>query len=143
MVDDIGTMNLIEAAARARVKHFVLESSLGVGDSRQGLSVIDRFFLRRELGPKHRSESRLRESGMGFTILRPGRLLHGAATGDVVLTERGVRTTGAVSRADVARLMVAAPYTPEAHGRTFELVGRAGARFDPARLAAIAWRRPA
>lgn len=142
MVDDLGTMNLIEAAARAGVKHFVFQSSIGVGDSQKGLSALDQFFLRRELGPKERAESRLRQSGMNFTILRPGRLLHGPATGDLFVTERGGTTTGSVSRADIARLMVAAPCTPIVHGRTLEVVARASASGNKERAVSIDWTSP-
>jgi uncharacterized protein YbjT (DUF2867 family) len=142
MVDDLGTMNLIEAASRAGVHHFVFESSIGVGDSRDGLSALDRFFLRRQLGPKHRAETRLREAGVPFTILRPGRLLHGSANGDLLVTERGGTTTGSIARADVARLMVASPFTTSAHGKTLEVVGAGDGRAPQSQRVTVAWSPP-
>jgi len=48
--------------------------------------------------------------------------------------------SGVIPRADVARLMVAALFTPEAENRTFEIVSRAGLRSAPRATVSIPWR---
>jgi uncharacterized protein YbjT (DUF2867 family) len=50
------------------------------------------------------------------------------ATGDVLVAEGSKKMTGSIPRADVARLMVASLYAPEAINRTFEVVARTDAK---------------
>jgi uncharacterized protein YbjT (DUF2867 family) len=73
------------------------------------------------LDAKTEAERAIRESGLRYTILRPGILTTGAATDDVQVGPAGIGLWGAVSRADVARLLVAAPFTPDAADRTLEV----------------------
>lgn len=122
-VDGRGNVNLVEASADAGVETFAMESSLGVGGDRG--SVMARTF-QLFIGPvieaKTRAERAIRESGLEYTIFRPGILTGSWATGDVQVGDAGTGLWGIVSRRDVARLMVAALDTPEATDRTFEVV---------------------
>ena len=72
--------------------------------------------------PNYEAETAVREAPVRHTVLRPGALTGGPRTDDVTVAEPGARLWGLVSRADVARLMVAAPTTPDAADRTFEVV---------------------
>ncbi|MFC6903900.1 SDR family oxidoreductase [Halalkalicoccus tibetensis] len=141
-VDGQGVMTLADAASEAGVEHFVFESSLGVGDAKAGLPLPARLLIRPILRAKDRSESHLRESGLTYTILRPGMLTDDAPSGDAVVGEGGDSVSGRISRADVARLMVAAPFTPEAAGRTLEIAGRDGLRGTPTNVVAMRWVEP-
>lgn len=71
-VDYGTTVALVEAAKRAGVEHFVLLSSVGAG---MGLGSY--------LAWKKKTEQLVRDSGLGFTILRPSYL-----AGDDEMTER-------------------------------------------------------
>ncbi|SEO23662.1 Uncharacterized conserved protein YbjT, contains NAD(P)-binding and DUF2867 domains [Halogranum amylolyticum] len=122
VVDDAGVRNLVNAAVAADVDRFVLESSLGVGDSREQAPLGLRLVLWRYLAAKNRAEAWLRSSGLTYTVFRPGKLTDDPASGDVLVGEGGATVSGAISRDDVARLMVAALSTPEAADRTFEVV---------------------
>lgn len=105
------------------MRHFVLESSIGVADSSGTASVA------------------LRASGMACTIIRPSRLTNDPATGDVLVGEGGCAVSDTISRADVARVMLVSLLTPEARNRTFEVVSRAGQRGAPGSgLVSIDWR---
>jgi uncharacterized protein YbjT (DUF2867 family) len=129
VVDGAGVLNLIEAAGEAGVRTFVLQSSIGVGDSRAGMPLWARLFmLRWAVREKERAERALRESGIEYVVFRPGWLTDEPATNDVLLGEGGGDMTGSVPRADVARLMVATLFTPAALGRTFEVVARKEAK---------------
>lgn len=141
-VDGKGVINLVDAALEAGVEHFVFESSLGVGTARRGLPLPARVAIRPILRAKSRAETHLRQSGLSYTILRPGRLTDDPPTGAVVVGEGGDSVTGSVPRADIARLMVAAPFTAEAENRTFEAVSREGLRGTPSNVVAITWTEP-
>lgn len=142
LVDGRGVENLATAAVAAGAESFVLESAIGVGSSRAMLPAPARLALGRVLAAKERGEEAVRTAGVAHTILRPGRLTEGTATGDVLVGEGGDAVTGAIPRADVARLLVAAPFTPAAANRTFEVVSRAGARGTPSGLVEVDWRWP-
>jgi uncharacterized protein YbjT (DUF2867 family) len=141
LVDGPGVCNLVDAAAEAGVERFVLISSIGVGDSRPGLPIPFRALLSLTgiLGAKEASEAHLRDSGLAYTILRPGSLTDDDATGDVVVAEGGDTISGSIPRADVARLAVAALDTPAAEGRTIEIVSREGLRGEKRGVIDIEW----
>lgn len=122
-VDGEGNANLADAAADADVEAFVMVSALGVGDERPG--PMGRLF-RLAVGPtiraKGRAEAAIRAAGLRYTILRPGMLTPGGPSADVVAAEAGAGLWGVIPRTDVARLAVAAPFTPEGADRTLEVV---------------------
>jgi uncharacterized protein YbjT (DUF2867 family) len=141
-VDGTGVENLVNAAVAADVERFVFESAIGVGDSREKMPAPFRVPIWRTLNAKNHAEAVLRTSGLMHTILRPGMLTNAPATGDVLVGEGGATVSGRVPRADVARLMVAAPFTPEAENRTFEVVSRDGLRGTARGVVEIDWRVP-
>lgn len=140
--DGRGTENMVDAARDAGVERFVLVSSIGVGDSKSGMSLGLRLLLRGlgVLSAKARAEAHLRESGLAYTILRPGGLTNADATGDVVVGEGGDTVSGSIPRADVAGLCVASLFTPAAENRTFEVVARRGLRGTPEGVVEVDWR---
>lgn len=103
LVDDAGNRNVIDAAGPNR--HIVLVTSLGCGDTADLVS--DR--LRRAIGDvleaKTAAERHLRDSGGRFTIVRPGGLMDGPATGTAGLQARP-EGAGLIRRADLAELVV-------------------------------------
>lgn len=142
LVDGKGVIDLVDAAREAGVEHFVFESSLGVGDAKPGLPLPARLAIKPILDAKDASETHLRESGLSYTILRPGRLTNDPPSGEIVVGEGGDSVAGAIPRADVARVMVASLFTPEAENRTFEIVSRSGLRGTPENVVSITWTEP-
>jgi uncharacterized protein YbjT (DUF2867 family) len=123
LVDGRGNTQLLDAAVAAGASRFVMESSLGVGDDRGSwMARTFRLAIPTVLRAKDRAESAIRDSGLAYTILRPGVLTGGSASDDVQVAEAGTGLWGAVSRADVARLLVASLSTPRAENRTLEVV---------------------
>ncbi|MFC4246640.1 NAD(P)H-binding protein [Natribaculum luteum] len=139
LVDRTGVINLVTAAVSADVSHFVLESAIGVGSSTAGMPIPGRLLLWGSLRAKRDAETSLRRSGLGYTVIRPGRLTNDPPSGEVLVGEGGDTVSGSISRADVARVMAVAPFTPEARNRTFEVVSRDGLRGSPKNLVAIDW----
>jgi uncharacterized protein YbjT (DUF2867 family) len=122
-VDGTGNRNLVEAAAEAGTEAFVTESALGVGDEPASpLATAFDLFIGPVQRAKAEAEAALRDAPLRHTILRPGVLTGGPRTGLVQTAKPGARLWGGVTRADVAHLLAAAPFTPAAADRTLEVV---------------------
>ncbi len=102
--DYLGNKNLIDAAVKAGVKKFILVSSIGSGNSVVALPPQALETLKPVLIEKEKAEQYLIESGLIYTIIRPGGLKSETATGNGVLTE-DPRVAGTIHRADVAQLV--------------------------------------
>ena len=102
--DYLGNKNLIDAAVKAGVKKFILVSSIGTGNSKSALSPQALETLEKVLIEKEKAETYLINSGLTYTIVRPGGLKSEAPTGNAVLTE-SPKVCGMINRPDVARLV--------------------------------------
>ncbi|GAB3968482.1 NAD(P)H-binding protein [Actinoallomurus acanthiterrae] len=117
-VDRAASALLADAAQRAGVRRFVQISSMGAGKPPEpGRDDVWSAYI----NAKTAAEEDLRGRDLDWTILRPGRLTDGPATGRVLLAESVPR--GAVTRADVAAVITALLGSPGTTGRTLELVG--------------------
>ncbi len=106
------TQFLLAAMSRHGVRRLICVTGIGAGDSRgHGGFFYDRIvqplFMKSIYEDKDRQEALLRTSDVDWTIVRPGTLTNGPATGLArALTDlTGVRA-GRVSRADVAAFIV-------------------------------------
>jgi len=106
------TRALVDAMSKAGVRRLIAVTGLGAGDSRGhgGLlydAVIFPLVLKRVYDDKDVQEQIIRRSGLDWTIVRPGLLTSGPATGRYrVLTDPASWTAGTISRADVAEFLV-------------------------------------
>ncbi|OBB70204.1 SDR family oxidoreductase [Mycobacterium sp. 852014-50255_SCH5639931] len=100
-VDRDAAIRVIDAAARAGVKRFVMVSYFGAGPN-HGVPPDDPFFPYAE--SKAAADAHLRASDLDWTVLGPGRLTLDPATGHITLGQG----KGEVSRADVALVIAAA-----------------------------------
>lgn len=100
-----GTVRLVQAARSARVTRFVLCSTIGAVPTPGVPEHLIKAFA-----PKGEAEAALRESGVPFTIIRPGRLV------DAPMDE-----PRAIERSLVGRALVAALFRPEARNGIYEL----------------------
>jgi uncharacterized protein YbjT (DUF2867 family) len=119
-VDYRGVKNLVEAAlAAGGVEHFVLVSSRGVAEPTHPLNrFADNVLLWKGLG-----ENALRFSGLPYTIVRPGGLTDEPGGNGIHAGTDASLPPGAIPRADVARVCVAALGNPAAYRKTIALVG--------------------
>ncbi|WP_306057311.1 NAD(P)-binding oxidoreductase [Natronococcus wangiae] len=139
LVDRTGVSNLLTAAVSEGVSHFVHQSAIGVGSSKAGLPLPARLVIRGSLKAKHDAETAIRRSEIDYTIVRPGKLTNEPPSGDIVVGEGGDSVSGSISRADVARVMAAAPFTGDARNRTLEVVNRGGLSGPPKRVVDVDW----
>jgi putative NADH-flavin reductase len=109
-----GTSNIVAAMTKCRVRRFVCETSLGVGDSRGRLGVLYTFFLIPLLlyfyfQDKELQEKCIMQSSLDWIIVRPAALTNGKQTGAVREGKDigSLLFTHRISRADVASFMLA------------------------------------
>jgi len=112
-VDRDAAIRVIDAAAQAGVRRFVMVSYFGAGPD-HGVSQGDSFFPYAEA--KAAADAHLRVSDLDWTVLGPGHLTLDAPTGRIAIGE----AKGAVSRADVALVVAAALQDDSTIGRTIE-----------------------
>ncbi len=118
-VDYGGVKNLAQAAADTSVQQVVLMSSAGVTHEDHVLNqMFDNLLIW-----KLRGEDALRDSGVDYTIVRPGGLMETPGDETAVVFEQGDSSTGMISREDVALVCVAALQVPAARNKTFEVFG--------------------
>ncbi|MBD2355547.1 SDR family oxidoreductase [Tolypothrix sp. FACHB-123] len=118
-----GNKNLIDAAVKAGVKKFILVTSIGTGNSVGALSPQALAALQNVLIEKDKAEQHLINSGLTYTIIRPGGLKSEPATGNAVLTE-DIRIVGSIHRADVAQLVVRALNSERANNKVLSAVDK-------------------
>ena len=97
-----GAVKLIEAARALGVARFAIVSSMGTED----VEHADER-MRPYLEAKRDADDALRESGLDWTIVRPGRLTDTPGTGRIDAA-RAVARRGEITREDVALVMLEA-----------------------------------
>ena len=111
-VDRDAAIRVIDAAAQAGVRRFVMVSYFGAGPD-HGVPQDDSFFPYAEA--KAAADAHLRASDLDWTVLGPGRLTLEPATGRIA-----VGAGPEVSRADVALVVAAALADDSTIGRTID-----------------------
>jgi len=113
-VDHDGAIKLIEAAKKNGISRYVMISAMGLDEPRG--SEVFRVYQK----AKAEADEALRESGLDYTILKPGRLTNERGTGKVSLGTGLER--GEIPRADVAAMLAEIFETPGTAGKTLDLV---------------------
>ncbi|MBM4310604.1 MAG: SDR family oxidoreductase [Deltaproteobacteria bacterium] len=126
-IDNMGNQNLARAAQAQGLRHIVVISSIGAGNSRDAVSCMYRWPMLSVLKAKTRSEDFIRSCGIDYTIIRPGGYTDEDIADEIAFGEGG-RITGRVKRAQIARVCVDALENPSMKNRTFEVVARARVR---------------
>jgi len=115
-VDYGGVSNMATAAAQTGVKPFVLVSSSGVTHEDHFLNkAFDNV-----LNWKFKGENALRDSGVPYTIVRPGGLVNTPGGEQALVFSQGDTAAGRISREDFALICIAALNQPAAINKTFE-----------------------
>ena len=110
-----GAVKLIAAAKAGGSSRYVMISSMGADPDAPG---DDTYAVYRQA--KGKADAELVDSGLAYTIVRPGRLTDDEGTGRVRLAERVGRAE--IPRDDVAALVAAVLHEPATARKTFEAV---------------------
>jgi len=112
-VDRDAAIRMIDAAADAGARRFVMVSYFGAGPN-HGLPQDDPFFPYAQA--KAAADAHLRDSELDWTVLGPGRLTLEPASGRIAVGAG----KGSVSRADVALVIAATLHDDSTIGRTID-----------------------
>ena len=114
---DLGAaVKLIEAARGAGVRRYIMVSSIGADDPASSGEA-----MRPYLEAKAEADAALVDSGLDYTIVRPGVLTNDPGTSRVTAGPDVARAE--IARDDVAAVIVAALDEPSTVGKTFVVVG--------------------
>lgn len=110
MIRTEGTRNIINAMKKSDVRRLIVVSAMGVGESWDSLSLINKAFfaiLLKSAREDHEAqEAGVKASGLDWTIIRPSGLVNSPRTGVYSVGENIRANTSQISRADVADLIL-------------------------------------
>src|ERR687897_1161023 len=109
-----GAVKLVEAAEKHGVRRYLMLSSMGAGDPGGGSEAMRPYLI-----AKARADERLQESGLDYTIIRPGGLTNEEGTGRID-AEESLGRRGGISRDDVARTFAEALEVENTYRKTFD-----------------------
>ena len=116
-VDLQGTKNLVNIAKEHNIKHFVIVSSLCVSKFFHPLNL---FWL--ILFWKKQAETYLQQSGLTYTIVRPGGLKNEDNTEQIFMSSADTLFEGSIPRQKVAQVCVEALFNDDAQNKIVEIV---------------------
>ncbi|MED1601363.1 SDR family oxidoreductase [Alkalihalophilus marmarensis] len=116
LIDMWGAMKAVDAAKKHKVDRFVLLSSMGTVDPDKS-DRIKHYLVAKKIADDH-----LKQSGLNYTIVRPGTLTDDEALGTIKLEQEiEVRDT-TITRADVAKVLAEVVDRVNTYGKTFEIL---------------------
>ncbi len=114
-VDQEGAKKTIDASKKDGIKKFVMLSSMGADKPEEASD------LRDYLKAKHNADEHLKQSGIEYTIVRPGTLNNQDGKGKIQL-ETSLNKSGEISRRDVAETLVGSVEGSVGKNKTFEII---------------------
>lgn len=114
-VDQEGAKRLTDAAKNAGIKKFVMLSSMGA-DNPAAIAQLQDY-----LKAKQKADEYLKNSGLNYTIVRPGGLTNEKGTGKID-THPQLTNSASIARADVAHTLVEVLEDDVKQNQTFEFI---------------------
>ncbi|HEY9664359.1 MAG TPA: NAD(P)H-binding protein [Allocoleopsis sp.] len=118
-VDLVGNKNLVDVAKEKGIQHFVMVSSLCVSRLFHPLNL---FWL--ILVWKKQAEAYLQQSGLTYTIVRPGGLKNDDNSDAIVMQRADTLFEGSIPRTKVAQVCVEALFQPQSQNKVVEIVAK-------------------
>lgn len=115
-VDRDGAIAVIDACRKAGVERFVMVSSMGADTPESGPENLQHYLRAKQAADRH-----LRDSGLSYTIVRPGSLTDDSGSGHVDAATT-LERRGSIPRDDVAAVLLQVLDAPNTQGRQFELL---------------------
>ncbi len=123
-VDGEGNINVFAATEQAGVKRLVLVTSIGASGTENVLEPRAQQFLKPVLDAKTIAETDLKSRALDWTILRPGQLPEGPATGTGVLYDDQTKM-GRITMGELAVLIVKALDDDATIGKVYHTIDSA------------------
>ncbi|PWW17170.1 uncharacterized protein YbjT (DUF2867 family) [Cytobacillus oceanisediminis] len=115
LIDLDGAVKTIEAAEQAGINRFVMVSAIQANNRDKWSDAIKPYFV-----AKHYADRMLENSGLNYTIVRPGGLTNDPGTGRIKVGKNLER--GFIPREDVAKTIYAVLDKENTYKRSFDLV---------------------
>ncbi len=115
-IDRQGAVKLIDAAKEHGARRYIVVSAMGAADPVSGSEAMQPYLF-----AKARADQALQESGLDYTIVRPGSLTNEAGTGTVEAAS-SLGRRGEIPREDTARVIAATLEKENTFGKTFEVL---------------------
>jgi uncharacterized protein YbjT (DUF2867 family) len=115
-IDRGGAVKLVDAAREHGARRYVMVSAIGAADPEAGSEAMQPYLF-----AKAQADQALQESGLDYTIVRPGSLTDEAGTGTVEAAP-SLGRRGEIPREDVARTLVVTLEKENTFGKTFEVL---------------------
>ncbi|CAN7549438.1 SDR family oxidoreductase [Rossellomorea sp. LjRoot5] len=115
LIDLDGAVKTMEAAKEAGIERFIIVSALQAHHRENWNDSLKPYYV-----AKHFADRALEDSGLTYTIIRPGGLLNEEGTGKVSAGENLER--GSIPREDVARTIVASLTEASTFNKGFDLI---------------------
>jgi uncharacterized protein YbjT (DUF2867 family) len=115
LIDLDGAVKTIEAAEQAGINRFVMVSAIQANNRDKWSDAIKPYFV-----AKHYADRMLENSGLNYTIVRPGGLTNDPGTGRIKVDKNLER--GFIPREDVAKTIYAVLGKENTYKRSFDLV---------------------
>ena len=126
-VRSVGTRNVITAMRKHGVRRLVVQSSYGVGESRDKLRFVDSLFfnllLKPQMADTEVQEQDVRDSGMDWVLVQPVHLTDDDDRKMPFTSQNGEVREWKISRGGVARFLARAVHTPDYVGQVVALSG--------------------
>ncbi len=109
-VRSLGTQNVITAMNNHGVEKLIVQSSFGVGDSRDKLSFIDRLFFKLFLKPQiedtEKQEIIVKSSNLQWVLIQPVHLRSDSKVETILASAKGETGQSSIARRSVAKFLV-------------------------------------
>jgi uncharacterized protein YbjT (DUF2867 family) len=115
-VDDAGAVSLADAAATHGIRRYLIVSAIGTNHPERWSGDMGPYYEAKADADKY-----VAESGLDYTIVRPGRLTDDPGTGKVDLGD-GPGGVGSVTRDDVALVLAEVLTADNTIGKGFDLL---------------------
>jgi uncharacterized protein YbjT (DUF2867 family) len=115
LIDLDGAVKTIEAAEKAGVNRFIMVSALQSHNREKWSEAIKPYYA-----AKHYADRILLQSGLTYTIVRPGGLVNDKGTGKVLAAEN--LESGTIPRQDVAAVILACLKERNTYNKAFDFV---------------------
>ena len=119
-IDRKGVQRTVRAAAKAKATRYVAISSLGASTPLPEAFKVPE--MKEYFAAKKTANKLVRNSSLFWTIIEPGELTEGRATGKIAAATGGIDNKK-ISRADVAGVVLAALANDKTIGATIQVVG--------------------
>lgn len=132
-----GTAHVIRAMREAGLRRLVVQTSFGVGATRDRLRLADRLFfsllLKPQIADTEVQNAAVEKSGLDWVLVQPVHLTDGPDAGMPLCATDGASGRMSVSRRSVGRALALAVSEPSFVGRTVAVFGAGGTPREAAR----------